>query len=474
MVSILEESSSVHCGKEGSGTLFVISQAIRYASGLPNVSGRVPTQKANVINMSLGGPGFSRTMADALAAGQSEGVVVVGSAGNNDSNELNYPASHEGVISVGATDLSGGKAPYSSFGSRIDVVAPGGNLAEDRNADEYGDGVLSTLWNEDRDEPLYRFYQGTSMAAPHVAGVVSLMLSVNPNLSPSQVRQILQETAIDLGPPGKDNTFGFGLIDPVAALKAAGALTPQNPQLVVSTKTMNFGDSLEQLTATISNGGGGTLQVNTPTVEMDQASNWLSAIVSGSTLIATVNRAGLNSGFYTGRIQLTSNGGNVTIEVQMQVGEEPQADVGTIFVIAVDPTTFETIEAISTSLDTDFTFEIPPVAAGVYFVIAGTDLDNDGFICDEGEFCGLYPVSNEASLVGVTANEITPNIDFTVEEDAFQNSTSMSESVNRQVGFRIFQHDADRFTLLKQRPNRLSSAELPLDVTGFEVVTEEE
>ena len=188
---------------KGGGTIFDMSEAIRYAAGLPNVSGQIPPRKARVINMSLGGEHFSYDLADAVAAAQAQNPVVVAAAGNENTSRLGYPASYEGVISVGATDLSGGRAPYSNFGSRIEVVAPGGNLAEDRDGDGYKDGIVSTWWDEDQNEPNYTLMVGTSMAAPHVAGVVSLMLAVNPNLTPSQVRQIVQQTAVDLAARGK-------------------------------------------------------------------------------------------------------------------------------------------------------------------------------------------------------------------------------------------------------------------------------
>ena len=385
----------------GGGSTFDISQAILYAAGLSNTSRRLPARKANVINMSIGGASFSRTMGDAVAAALAENVVIVAAAGNENSTELSYPASYIGVISVGATDLARGKAPYSNFGPRIDIVAPGGDLREDENADDYRDGVLSTRWNERENAPIYTFFQGASMASPHVAGVVSLMLSVNPNLTPAQVRQMLQETAIDLEQPGRDDTFGYGLINPVAALEAAGASTPETPQIVVSTDILNFGDSLTQLNVTVFNGGGNTLRLDNPTIEVDQAASWLSALLSRNTLIVSVDRDGLSNGSYTGRVRLTSNGGNTTVEVLMEVGGGSENDPEEIFVVVLDPATFNTIDGVSTEPSGDFKYRILPILVGDYLIAAGTDLDDDGFICDEGEFCGFYPVTNRPTTVQI-------------------------------------------------------------------------
>ena len=331
--------------------------------------------------MSLGGEHFSYDLADAVAAAQAQNAVVVAAAGNENTSRLGYPASYEGVISVGATDLSGGRAPYSNFGSRIDVVAPGGNLAEDRDGDGYKDGIVSTWWDEDQNEPNYSLMVGTSMAAPHVAGVVSLMLAVNPNLTPSQVRQIVQQTAVDLGDPGRDDAVGFGSVNPIATLQAAGTQTSTSPRLAVSTTKMDFGKSLRQTTATVSNGGGGTLQVDPPRIETDEGSGWLSVILSRATLTVIVDRTSLATGSYTGRVLLTSNGGSTTVEVLMEVGEEPRTDVGKIFVVAIDPVTFNTIDSTSTEAEIDYKFLIPPVGSGGYLLIASSDSDDDGFIC---------------------------------------------------------------------------------------------
>lgn len=398
----------------GGGTEFDISQAIRYAARLPNASNQLPARQARVINMSLGGRGSGPTLQQAVAAALNAGSIIVAAAGNENSDEPHFPASFEGVISVGAIDLSGGKAPYSNFGPRIDVVAPGGNMADDRNGDGFPDGVLSTSWLESTNEPGWKFSSGTSMAAPHVAGVVSLMLAVNPGLAPAQVRRILQETAIDLGPPGRDDTFGYGLVNPVAALREAGSLAPEDPRLVVSATTLNFGKTTTQFRVTVSNGGGGTLNVG-GTLEMDQGGNWLSGFLSANTLTVEVDRAGLPNGRYTGRIRLTSNGGDSTIEVIVDVGPVEEEDIGTVFVLILDPRTFNTINTTVAFVQDDYEYQFSPTFAGEYVIAAGTDDDENGFICEEGEYCGLYPVFSRPDLVPVEMNRDTAGVDFLVE-----------------------------------------------------------
>jgi serine protease len=116
------------------------------------------------------------------------------------------------VISVAAVDLDSHRAPYSNFNARVDIAAPGGDTSVDRNGDGYADGVLSTLVDDtaNPDEFVYVFYQGTSMASPHVAGVAALVLAANPALTPDQVETTLTSTATDLGAAGRDNQFGHG------------------------------------------------------------------------------------------------------------------------------------------------------------------------------------------------------------------------------------------------------------------------
>lgn len=176
---------------------------------------------AKVINLSLGGSADSQTLKDAVAYAYNQGVTVVAAAGNDSSSNINYPAGYDDyVIAIGATQYDESLAPYSNYGSSLDLVAPGGNLNVDQNNDSYGDGVLQqtferrgwrTTWG-------YYFMQGTSMASPHVAGVAALVLANGNATTPDEIRNILQETAEDLGTSGRDNTYGYGLVDAYEAL----------------------------------------------------------------------------------------------------------------------------------------------------------------------------------------------------------------------------------------------------------------
>ncbi|MEY2686083.1 MAG: hypothetical protein RL375_281, partial [Pseudomonadota bacterium] len=204
-----------------------IADAIIWASG-----GTVPGVPANatparVINLSLGGPGAcDATSQNAINSARSRNSVVVVSAGNSNANAAGFsPASCTGVITVGAVGPSGARAFYSNYGPIVDVSAPGGDQSQgDTN------GVYSTL-NAGTKAPgadSYAWYQGTSMAAPHVAGVVALMLARNPALTPDDIDVRLKASARPL-PVACAQGCGVGIVDALAAVNAAVGAAPPPP-----------------------------------------------------------------------------------------------------------------------------------------------------------------------------------------------------------------------------------------------------
>ena len=212
----------------GSGLTSDIAQGIDWAR----------THGADVVNLSLGmdcqgvgngaWPDCSDSVLDtAIEAAVDAGVVVVAAAGNANQSVVGYPANHPDVIAVGAVDYALNKAPYSSYGDALDVVAPGGDTSADLNGDGYADGVLQETF--DGSGWGYWFFQGTSMATPHVVGAVALLRSFAPSATVSQIRDALRSTALDRGASGFDPVYGYGLIQVDAALDAlasGGGSTP--------------------------------------------------------------------------------------------------------------------------------------------------------------------------------------------------------------------------------------------------------
>lgn len=178
----------------GSGDYASIINGIKYAAD----------HGAQVISMSLGGPGFSQAMQDAVNYAISRGASVVAASGNSNS-AVAFPGNCDGVITVGAVDSNNQRASFSNYGPEMDVVAPGVNI------------ISSYKGNANS----YTAMSGTSMATPFVAGVTALVRAANPNLTSAQVTQIIDQAATDLGTAGFDNYYGYGLVNADKAVDLA-------------------------------------------------------------------------------------------------------------------------------------------------------------------------------------------------------------------------------------------------------------
>lgn len=406
-------------GVGGSGTSYDVSQAIRYAARLSNDSGMLPPRRADVINLSLGGSGYSQTTQNLMNSVRAQGVIVVAAAGNENSSAPSYPAAYAGVVSVSAVDINRGKAPYSNFGSTIDVAAPGGRLSTDVNGDGHPDGVLSTSGAESSGvvRPVYAFLQGTSMASPHVAGVAALMKAVNPALTPAMFDSLLAggQLTRDLGAPGRDDVYGHGLIDAYAAVVAAGGM-PGAANLIATPGSLNFGTSTTSLSLVIENAGGSSVTANAP---VDDAS-WLTVTAVDTDAnglgryTVSISRSGLFAGTYTATITVTSSANTVLVPVIMQVSSTVlSGDVGHQYVVMVDAETGDSVyQYRADAVNGRYSYQFNRVEPGEYLVFSGSDNDNDGMICDAGESCGAHLTLEQPVVLDLSANRTLP--DFVV------------------------------------------------------------
>jgi serine protease len=241
-----------------------IADGIIWASG-GTVSG-VPANAnpAKVINMSLGGSGAcGSTTQTAINTARSNGAVIVIAAGNDNGNANNFnPGNCSGVVNVASTNRSGGRAYYSNYGTSVDVAAPGGAMSSSNDPN----GVLST-YNTGTTTPgsdSYGYSQGTSMAAPHVAGVAALIKQAKPSATPDEIEQILKTTARSF--PATCTSCGSGIVDANAAVNAAlagsgGGSTSTLTNLSATTGnwlhyTLAVPAGMASLTVTISGGTG--------------------------------------------------------------------------------------------------------------------------------------------------------------------------------------------------------------------------
>ncbi|MGW0941215.1 S8 family peptidase [Streptomyces sp. NPDC002623] len=195
-----------------------IIDAITWASG-GTVSG-VPANSnvAKVINMSLGGDGACTSATQsAITAAVNRGTTVVVAAGNESDNVANHsPGNCNNVISVAATNRTGAKASYSNYGSLVDISAPGGQTSTGT-----ANGILSTLNSgaKTASSESYAYYQGTSMATPHIAGLVALLKSANSTLTPAQIETAIKNNARAL-PGACSGGCGAGLADAAKTVQA--------------------------------------------------------------------------------------------------------------------------------------------------------------------------------------------------------------------------------------------------------------
>lgn len=193
---------------QGSGSVADIAEAIEYAA----------KNGANIINMSLGGPRGNAVMRRACTFARDRGVTIVCAAGNSGRQGVGYPAAYPECIAVSSVGPSGNLAFYSSWGEQVAIAAPGG---EYRGESERGNGVLQNTVFAKTDT--FEFWQGTSMASPHVAGVAALIWA-NGIKTPAAILNQLKSTATPKGDPLK---YGAGVLNAAAAVGAkAEAVSP--------------------------------------------------------------------------------------------------------------------------------------------------------------------------------------------------------------------------------------------------------
>ena len=235
-VSILHVRVLGRCG----GSFNDVIDGIRWAAGLTttwdgqqwsNYGLTINAHPADIINMSLGGGGGCwSTLQDAITQARAAGTVVVTAAGNSTADAASFtPANCNDTVTVAATGRVGGLAGYSNFGSSIDIAAPGGDMSRDS-------GILSTVATGATTATGYGYanYNGTSMAAPHVAGVAALVASLHPTWGPTEIEVAIYAGARSFPadslrpcvttsetPTGSQRRCGVGLLDAVGALDMA-------------------------------------------------------------------------------------------------------------------------------------------------------------------------------------------------------------------------------------------------------------
>lgn len=399
------------------GSMLDVMEGTLWAAGFAVTGVPANPTPAHVINLSLGGGSpcspFEQQAFSQIRNNTPQNAIVVVAAGNENDDAWEYsPASCADVITVGATETRGFRAPYSNYGTRIDVMAPGGDVGVDRNNDTYADGILSLYRSDDTEEWDYIFYEGTSMAAPHVAGVLALMKGIDLNLSFGDALSTLKATATPLTQTacGNPSSFcGAGLIDAQAAVMAVSqglVPTPTEGDIAITPSELNFGAFATSLTVTLQNTSSTAL---TWALTLDTAPNNPGPIPPGAVManpssatlagngtqnvIISLDRALLASfGQYAFDLVFTVGTANARLPVTFSkapaVSLSPQGPM----IIAAFLDDNELSDSGYYFSDDAFTSYSFSALAGPNYIIAWSD-ENDNFKVDEGDFVGFYPVN---------------------------------------------------------------------------------
>lgn len=424
----------------GGGSSYDVIQSIRFAAGLSNDSGTVPAAPADIINLSLGGSGYSQASQDLFNQLHSAGIIVVAAAGNENSATPDYPASYNHVIAVSATDHNNNLAPYSNYGDTISLAAPGGDASVDRDGDGYNDGILSTLFNTETGRDNYAFYEGTSMATPHVAGVAALMKDVYPSLTATEFTSSLQSGSLtsDLGAPGKDPLYGYGIIDALKAVQQAQALAggTVTGSVSASPSRIDFGRASNTQSITLSSYGSAPPTVDS--VGIRNQSTWLSidataANTDGSgDYSISVNRNSLGDAIYSDSIIFTLEDASIVevpVSMQVKTSGDLDADTGYLYVLLLDADSYENVAQFSVDvIDGEYHYHFNHIPFGEYVIIAGSDIDNDYIICNLGESCGNYPTNDQPQRIIIDGNKENVNFLVSIMTDLITTSSNNAES----------------------------------------------
>jgi serine protease len=404
-------------GQGGQGLNFDIIAAIFWALG-ENVDGvNTNPTPADVINLSLGGPGNDPGQDEAVQAAIDSGAIVIVAAGNEDVDASAYtPANSPGSIVVGALGNGGAsrpyKAPYSNHGDIITVSAPGGDLGADNDGDGQPDGILSTM-GADVD-----FQEGTSMAAPHVSGLAVLMKSLDRSVTQEEARQLLVSNAN--GDVVCPSGCGAGLVDAARTLLDLEGRADE-PLIVANPSTLRLSRGERSGTIVLRNIGGAAADVSVSVSGPGRAQVSISggdgplAPDEERALSITVERGDTEVGEAT----IVFVWGGRSSEALVVWTDDEIVVVDLVGVFALLPPEDEngefTVErAVPAVRDEDFAYKLFNLTPAEYLIAAVSDDNGDGELDPSVEGVGVFRSLSDPLLVEAEASINVTGVDFTV------------------------------------------------------------
>ena len=421
------------------GTDADIANAILYAAGLPNSSNRIPKRKADVINLSLGGAGESPILADAIERATAAGSVIVAAAGNDGNDQETFPAAYPQVIAVGAFEPGQSPALYSNFGPNVDVMAPGGGVPPEQFMDGIPNGILSTYVEPNSNESSWKFMSGTSMASPHVAGIVALLLGVNPALALADARELLFAHSYLENLQGCSNQrCGRGEPNVLEILSAAETAVPSTAKIQLTRDWVPLTDAKFETTLSIPNTGGDKLKMISGEeirIRPVSAAAWLSVTENDTekgidlqikvakdkapTIPQSVSVEAVTN---AAEIETTENGDSTISHngvIRLFVYYEPKETMHVALV--KDSDDHAAFEWAAAQPDQKYAYHLDPPPEGDYFIYAGRDDDGDGKVCGVGDYCGAYPSLEQPRKIHVQPGTVMNDLDFDVTPNYLEN-----------------------------------------------------
>lgn len=381
----------------------------------------------DIVSMSFGSVEYSQSLDNACYATYAAGVLLVGAAGNENGGAVHYPGACGSVIAVSATNASNLIADFSSTGPEVELAAPGVNIKSTYRYGAYGLG------------------SGTSMACPHVAGAAALVWAAEPSLTPEQVRLRLRQTAEDLGPVGRDNLYGYGLVDAAAAAAQAEDIHDVAVSAISAPSSVTAGDTAV-IDVTVQNQGTSgesfnvVLRDDTAGASIGAKSISLAAATS-TTISFAWDTSGASSGSHT----LTATAGPVTDETHTTDNSKSTA---VTVDVPVEPVTDIAITAVSgpgTVVQGDVaSVQVTVGNVGSQDVTSDItvflDDDTDGITVGTQTIDGGLPAGASTTLTcswqtgdstSVGDHSLTASHDL-ADDDAGNNSASMTVTVQKR------------------------------------------